>query len=1846
MAQPKYKISSFLRSSPGGDYYKGRDITEGRPCIIKYSTDHLKLNREHEILQEFESEHLLKSLAIGDCIGEAGESDVVRGLILEDILHVTLADIIKEGELSIEDSLIYVRAVAQALAVIHAKGYALTNLNPNSIWVEVKTKKVLICDLDSTLQMQSGEVRYAHRDVQAPFIAYSAPEQTGGLNRTVDTRCDIYSLGVIMYELLSGSLPYSAEDELGSVHAHLVKTPLPLQIRGGTSYSVLSSIVEKMLRKEPESRYQTISTVIRDISFCLDNVRNLSGVTFKAGEGDVSPIFRPPQVVVGRSLELDILKESFLEVVQGGRSFVSIYGPSGSGKSSLVRELYPVFMKEDSIFIETKFELQKRDIPLLALSDALQSIVTQLAGGRKGRLSRIEQRLALLNPAEVSRIIKLVPGISKLARFSGNHAAEIPSNFDDFVIAISRFLMMIAGEGTPLVIFLDDVQWSDTFSLQVIKKLLMSESSRYCIIIGAYRSDDEAEGEVHSAGYFELTNLVKCTDIKLSPLNSNDVHNILVVTFGNTATNLDALTRFVFTRTEGNPLFVVELLKSLVSQGIVAFDFKEGRWQWDESSVTYFKASDTLIDFMCTKIRGLSHPAQVLLRQAACIGNTFEIKLLLEISDSRLEWVISVLHDAERLGLISKLSVDNGADAEVYEFYHDKVVEALYKLNSNYEVALTHLLIAKALRRDLEKSNELVLEVAAHYNRAFPVVQTSVDKQDLARLNLKAAQQAISSGSFNTAVIFCDFGLKFLVEEQGEDVEILQRNLQVERVSGLISQSRYEEAIQGLSGLDMNVLPADLRAHVFGLYSTIFALQGESRRGIEAGVKALKILGVNIPDKIGILSLSWARFRLWINIKLHGIESLKSKEPITRPQVLLILNLVARLNAMYLIRGEFKKFGYGSILRLLVHFRYGYDSKLPRALVGYANFLATFAGKYHESKKIATFANQLAEHEGDISQMAAAAGSYAVSSQGWHEHWDRIADGALVGVRSGSMGGDPITVSVAAAFGLRWTPFRGGDDARTTMELFCQTAEMTKSIGVMAVTKMMRRYQSMLSNETPSDYRNNFFESLELEISNLESANWDFYAITLRVMRMEANFHFGEIKNVLKDYEFLRQKKDFVPVNMDYVLWGVYGLLAMFYLDYSAKGQARTQFKASYRWFHKEVLRWSQYNPVNFMHIQYLLEAIHHAFEGRNDLATASFLASAESARENHYGFYRGLALEVYSNLLRRLGKSELEAVNLEEARNAYVGVGAHGKSAMLKAVSPATEGGKANPLNIEDEQPVVASMTDAESIGSFEIESLLEAVTAISSEWNAEGVKEKMLRFILSGSGASRGIFVRTDGQGKLYMDVGIELGRRIPAIEGDSQEYFSSSIVRYVVATGEVVILNNLIGNIGFSDSYLTTCPAKSVLCLPVLARGRSFGAFYLENLIENTYFSSERVTLCRYLASMAATAMDNAALYAELDRKIYNRTQEIRSILENINQGILTVLPELKIAPDYSKAVGTILNSDEIGELDAWNLLFSNTLLSQEQKALLRGVLDFEQDCPASHIEVLAEKLPDELLVEAKDGTVCFVEVSWIPRVEGGKLVAILVTLKDVTKQKKLLRDESVSQLVSGIAHEFNNPLSIVQGSIDSMGRRLPELEDSPVFVRIRGQMIRAIDRVVVINKTLLDLSRAPEEYRQPSQNNLSSLVLQSIGLGQKGLSGTWVVDIAPEVESLFVQCSDAVFVNILGIVIRNAMEASGHADASTSVLKLSASKQRGYVSIEVEDHGVGVPIGIEKRIFFPFYTSKQIGSGLGLNLYLAATYAQNVGGALSLRSARNPTIFSLVIPLATSRSVINTNASLIG
>jgi len=1712
--------------------------------------------------------------------------------------------------------------LAGALRRVHERDLIHKDIKPANILVDAASGGVWLTGFGIASRLPREHQVPAPPEVIAGTFAYMAPEQTGRMNRSVDSRSDLYALGVTFYEMLTGQLPFTAADPMEWVHCHIARQPVPPDERVAGVPRSLSAIVMKLLAKTAEERYQTAAGVEADLERCLAEWEATGRIgPFPLGAHDVSDQLLIPEKLYGREHEIDTLLASFDRVVaQGTTELVLVSGYSGIGKSSVVNELHKALVPSRGLFASGKFDQYKRDIPYTTLGQAFQSLVRSLLSQSEAELGRWRDGLREALGPNGQLMINLVPEL-ELVIGKQPAVAELPPQDaqNRFQMVFRCFLGVFTRKEHPLALFLDDLQWLDAATLDLLEHLVTHPEVRHLLLVGAYRDNEISPSHplprtlaaVRKAGA-----LVQ--EISLAPLARDDLECLIADTLSCAPGHSAPLARLVHEKTGGNPFFTIQFISALAEEGLLRFDHDAAGWRWELDRLHAKGYTDNVVDLMVGKLTRLPVDTQAALQQLACLGNVADIMILSIVLGKSNEEVRSELWGAVRLDLVKHLEGR-------YRFTHDRVQEAAYSLIPERLRAEAHLLIGRllAVHTPAKKREEAIFEIVNQLNRGAALITSRDEREQLAEFNLLAGQRAKATTAYASALSHLTAGAALLAEDSWERRYELAFALELHRAECEFLTGALAEAEQRLAALSTRAANAVERATVACLRVDLYTTLDQSSRAIAVGLDYLRHLGIDWSPHPTEEEARHEYERIWSQLGSHTIEALIELPLMGDPPSLATLDVLTKIGP--------PAFYTDANLLALVTCR-AVNLSLERgncdaSCVAYA-YLGIIAGPrfgdYQAAYRFGRLGHDLVER-GLTRFQARVYMDFGNVVLPWTRHVRAGRDLVRRAFEAATKVGD-LTYAAYCGNELNTNLLAAGDPlAEVEREAerglaFAQNARFGFVVDTIATQLALIR---TLRGLTPTfgSFDDEQFDEHRIERRFSENPDLAFVECWYWVRKLQARFFAGDYAPALEASLRAQRLLWTSPSYFEKAEYVFYSALSHAASCATAPADERQPHVDGLAAHHRQLQLWATNCPDNFENRAALVGAEIARIEARDVDAMRLYEQAIRSARANGFIHNEALANELASRFYAARGFEKIARAYLQDARYGYLRWGADGKVRQLEQLHP----------HLGD-APVPSSPTT--TIGApverLDVGTVVKAAQAVSGEIVLGELIKTLLRIVVEHAGAERGLLIlfqgdepriaaeATTGRGQ----VEVTLRQSTP-----SAAELPESVLHYVIRTRDSVILDDALAQNPFSaDGYICQKHARSVLCLPLVKQAKLIGVLYLENNLASQVFTPARITVLEVLASQAAISLENARLYNDLRE----REARIRRLVD-------------------SNIVGIVI-WDVQGRIIEANQAFLDIVgYAREDLASLR----WTELTPAEWRDV-----DDQAFAELNaTGTVQPREKEYF-RKDGGRVPVLVARalfewnrdegvafVLDLTERKRVesaLRDAqanlahvvrvtTLGELAASIAHEVNQPLAAVVANAEAclrwLDRGTPDLNAARRSV---GWIIDDGNRASEVIRRVRALANKTEIAKVPLDVN--DVVRETIPLVQRELISHRVLlrmELAPALPMILgdrVQLQQV----IINLVMNGIEAMQSVTDRPRELVVRSGQDEPGQALISVADCGVGIAAENVDRLFNPFFTTKSGGMGMGLSICRSIMEAH--GGRLwATATVPHGSMFQFTLPV---------------
>lgn len=1848
---PGYKLLNCLYKGISSNTYRAVRLSDERPVVIKSSAKKTStekkiqcFQREFELGQQIHSPHVVHYLEI------LQDPAYGTALVMEDDQAVELDTVIPPSGFSNHEFLEIAMQIVGGLQAIHAANIIHNDLKLSNILIQPITKTIKIIDFNraSTLRQE----RQSATPMMVGTLAYISPEQTGRVNRNVDYRTDFYALGVIFYRLLCGQLPFTAQDALGLIHQHLAKHPLPPHQHKPTIALPLSQMVMKLLEKEAENRYQSCEGILYDLTVCQSALKETGNIPdFVLGQQDFSSKLTPSQHLYGRENEIKTLLNAFERVSEGKCEGLMVAGQPGVGKTMLIQEIQKSIALKQGYFVAGKFDQLNKNVAYSALSQAFNELIKQWLAEDETSINLRKTQLLTTLGTHASLLIKVIPTLALLI------GEQPPINIVDinqaknlFNLAFQEFVSVCASATHPLVIFLDDLQWADNASLELMTYLVRQPKISHLLWIGAYR--DTEVNPSHPA--LQAINILQEASIRvqtltLTPLPLNSLCQWIADSLHKSLAEVQSLAELIFQKTAGNPFFVKLFLQSLYDQQLLTFS-PQTHWQWNLDKIRQHPATENVITLMTYQIQQLPTATQAVLSTSSCLGHRLSLSTLqIAMADSKGA-ICQALQPALNSGIM--IQVDNELN-----FAHDRVQEAAYHLLTETMKSHMHLTIGQRLLASPDGEESLLFEVLAQFNRSHLLVTEPKERLWIAHLNLKAAQKAKQATAYAAALDYLHIiqdwvDIKALWQTNYSLAFTWHRELaEVEYLCGHFGTS--ETLIKDVQPYLQSILD---KVNIFYLLIVQKVVQGLYQEAITISHQALQLLGSGLPlDNLTNFIQKTADY-LKQKVQHTPLSSLLDVPlVINNPEKQALFKILASIyGATYLIGTDL--LAAVTLMAINLSLTEGLTLEACNNYAAYGFLLCDRFEEYALGYQFGSLALKLAEKlHSPVDRCRSSVFLFAHTAP-WSRPIRELPSILTSNFEDCLANGDIEYAGYSALHKIKLLFYQGTPLAKVQQEALplLQFAQNTKNplpnYTIQAVQRVVANLRGNTQNEWNFDI--NAIDEAKFE-AQCQQANC-FYVLCLYHIQKALTFYlYGHFVEALSTLNLAKKNLAFIPGHYAKTLFNWCDSLTRLALYPNLSSEEKQAYLQQVTQNQQQMQRWQASSPENFAHKYLLVKAELARIQG--DYTQAEEHYDQAIALADRHGFIHewAMAAELAAKYWLARGKALCAQSYLNIAFNGYKQWEAKRKLTLLKAQHADLLNALAPPglshLMINQETTLSSN-----TLKLLDLSSILKASHTISSEIELPKLLRNMMQIIIESAGAQQGTLFFVEADDTIRVQAEYDKDGAITTLQNillDDWANGAQAVIQYVKRLHQSVVVDNATMHEKFkADPYISRTQAKSILCIPLMKHTELKAILYVENNLMSHAFNPERIQIALILTAQMAISLENARYFAEqiaLTRQLTEQSARAQIAEESLH----AVTHDLQLALQASKAgtwnwwIDTNKVTWDSGNCALFGLTpetFQGTydafmacvhpddreLVTQEIKRCI------EQDIPqAMEFRVI---WPDKSVhVIAAQGH--------IYRNESGKPIKMAGVCLDATQRSQLEKErlealkraeeeerhraeeaerhrKEQEEFIDTMCHEVRNPMTGIFGNVDCLNEGIASLnrirEPLPLDVQssIREVTQKLEEATHAIKQCVKHQKMIVDDVLDVSKLEAGKLILAAKPFQPKAvieeitpLFGTQLAAKHLELKlslpetTITVQGDPDRFKIILINLISNALKFTekGYIKISLQVQDVDATHV--VLTFSVEDTGVGMTPKEQSRLFQRFsrpLSSQYEGSGLGL------------------------------------------------
>ena len=1805
----KYQTLEKIFEGQDSIIYRAFQVETRDKVILKFAKSDsslLRLKNEYEILSSLKVDENSQILNFFPHSEEPF-------LVVSDIAGLPLSNYIdKIKNYSLERIYQIFLNLAIALNKIHERNIIHKDIKPSNILYIEENDSISIIDFGISSQFDIKLREQKNVNNLEGTLKYISPEQTGRINRSIDQRSDLYSLGITFYQLLTGNLPFTSEDPLELIYFHISRNPERIYHINKT----LNDIVFKLIAKNPEDRYQSTYGLIYDLKKLKSGEKD-----FPIASKDFSHRLQINENLYGRKKEKEILKSLLDKTNQSPTTanYLVIKGEAGQGKSILIEEILKNTILSKGYFLRGKHDIVQENIPYSSISQILKKYSEFLLAEKKETQIRIKNKLLETLGDNTGIVTLLAPEMELILGkqpipFS-LEGTEAQNRFNTILINLLR---VMANTTSPLVIVFDDIQWSDTASIQLIKTIIseISIPGLFLILSFRHREENSPKHFLSFLEYIDSKNYI--TQLELSNLGMEDVQNFLKDAIGENAIQFGALLEFIFLTTHGNPFFTKELLKELYSNKALYFDFSSEKWVFNSLVIQKISMGDNILDFMRIKISSLSSKTTDFLKVAACEGfifNKLSVNSIINLSEDEFNFSVK---EASIAGIIYPL--ESTFEDNRYSFLHDRILQSAYQLNTSEEVKHFYFKFGNFYKENFPETK--IFDICNFYNKSSELLQNEKDRVDLIQFNYKAMLLSRANIAYANGLNFSKMAISYLDKVKSISEEFVF-SIKEEYGWFLFATGNFEEG--ELVYLELLNECKNLKDYARLNYVRIGSLASRARifDSVNLGLEVLVKLGVTIPkseEERG--SLFFSEFgKILEYMQTHNVDDLLKLKPMQDDIQIIVQQILSRLLIPTILSAQITLLGLLTCISITRVIQFGSIDLVAYAYALFAVTIISIKQDYQsgiEFGEIAIKTSQLYNNKALMGGVFNTVGCItnhlkypAVDNERLFLNSSKYCE------ESGN-----IFENVLSQGNMLWNKFYRGENLNEIL-IYCNNYQAVckkyfvwdAMINIYYPTMGIVNY--LLGNQTE---KNLLYYDGRTELEHVEiveklgskSPLAPFYGILIT-----KSFIFGKYSEILKTGELL-EKNTAAPTVFHDICPNFYRCVAYILLFNSLTQEEKNIYNEKINKLKNDFATFSKLNPTNFLHMYLLILAVEN-FQNNNQWeAMKYFDESITSALENGYIQNAAIAYEIAGNFYRQNAFLKIAETYFFEAYKLFKVWGASLKVKTMEKEFPSFQFSKNTNLNLTNSP----TLSNSKSATDFQMDyiSTIKAADIILSEVRVDSLIEKIIQVILENSGASEACLLIKKNDKFIVHSYGEVKGKVLTKFINLPLEEFqniSHNITNYVINSKKTIILEKAYTNLDYINNfYLVNKKVQSLLCKPIFHKGNTIGAIYLENNFIAGIFSKERTDIINLISTIAGISLENASLYEELDEKVRKRTNELfvaNSKLTEMNSLLENTLTDLKTTQDQliisekmvmlGKLIAGIAHeiNTPLGAIVASNQVVMD-LVSENSLGLLESYSKFDEK----------EKEAWAILYQNAAHNTDFLDTNVSRKIK--KELSEYFQNKNIKLNSYSI--DSLSELGMTV-HNIETLLPYIDlKSFDTI------LENSLNLITIlnSGKIIKnAAEKASRVIKALKNYVHEDHFEKRTivdvrSQIEMCLVLYQNkIKLGMEiiteFLTNPFIVGYSDQLNQIWIN------------LINNAL----YAVQFDGRLIIRTFFKDEYLCISFTDNGHGIADEIKSKIFKPFFTTKAAEDGSGLGLDICKKIAEAHKGKIEFTSVPGETCF---------------------
>lgn len=1368
----------------------------------------------------------------------------------------SLKSFLDEKSLSISQVIDLVSEILDLLDILWQNNITYNNLSPVNIYTDDNLKNIKLCNFQKSLTFNKEIFVESRLSELRDDFHFISPEQTGRMNRSIDFRSDIYSLGALMYYLLTKKYIFSETATHRLAYCHLAKAPcleLPQNIEQA---EYLEAVILKMLKKDAEDRYQSSYAIKYDIGLIKTSCeKGTSLEDFIAGSVDTVMRFHVSEKIVGREKEIDVIFKAYQKIVYGRSRLVLVAGSSGVGKTALVNEVRKPITEHNGNFYAGKFDQMNKKIPYSSVVQALNTAIDEILNSNQRDIwiKKLEQSL----DANLSLLVSFFPALKNIFKNVKEHKHFTNSKENQNLLnsIFSTLITSLKRPQYPLVLFLDDLQWADNATISLIHHLMTDVHDQNLLLICGYRDNEVPTSHPFSLCVEGVRALGGEIDyVYVNNLSVKDIEKLIELTLKKNDDTVLAFAETIFTKTEGNSFYVKELLRDLYSKGHIQYLPEERQWQFDLDKIKKIEITENLMILLINKLSQLSNEEILILQVAATIGARFDIYTLSKVTGFEMqrvfanvkscmekEYFIPLDRNYKYIDFFSNLFINAS-----FKFSHDKIQQAGYETIAPKTKVEIHHRIFQEKYSEYKQSNEFqgdIFELAYHLDNSATLV--NLEFVDKIEIFFAAGKKAYEASSYSTALSYFEMAVRLLKDDFWTSHYALTLKVYTFLADCYYVNAKTQDAEKVFEIVLEKSKTKEDKARIYEIQMNYYTNQGRADEAIAIAVKALKLYGINFPR----VAKMWDALPLLLKIKWKMFfkkdEEIFSANLMTDTNAIAALKILSNVSPSCFIQSP-ESMLTNCLLSLDLTLKYGNSgvSTYALSLMGFVEAVAM--SNYKRAREIMILATRLNEKLGAKDYEAKVLFAWHNFVQFYHSPIKESIPWLQKAHDAGVLCGD-FNFASYSLYSALCREIYIGENFPAAYHKAVEYSSFTDKINdkyIIPMMQIMRVYLSRMSGEARSHYADH--DSLfsadkmvnELAIDDLQNRSW-LHIFEAMYLYSTEDYH--------KAIQTLKKCQKIVEKGTQKQI-----VLFEYYFYYVISGVASLKRQKPLSFFERQELKkclnilkkMAKTMPENFRSRYYLARAKYHSY------------LHPEDRGQNFYFYQEAI------NYAQLDGFKLVEAMSMEAFYRYCVSIGhtSFAENYLEQIISRYQECGVPHKVDLLFKQKQHKNLQSFNQL--IDIDLIMKMSDAISSERNLDSLVARVLELSISYTNSSHGYFFRQEDARELAT----------PRL-----------IIDYVANTKEIYVADDISQSLFNEDPFFKENLARSLMAIPLVVDSNVRYVLVLVHDTSKAIYNSEKKKYMSYIASLFNLSLENAIVFDSLEKTVKARTDELKLTLD---------------------------------------------------------------------------------------------------------------------------------------------------------------------------------------------------------------------------------------------------------------------------------------------------------------------------------------------------------------------------